>query len=136
MLCIYANLVEFSETMNKEKLITFSIVAFILLVAGGIIYFRSTGLNTQNTASEEVAKYIGEHSVVYTQVGCSHCIEQENLFGDNWKYINSVDCVLSPENTQICINAGITVTPTWIINGEKYTGVQSIEKLKELTGYK
>ena len=122
--------------MNKEKLITIGIVVLILLLAGGIMYFKSTGLTTQNTASEEVAKYIGEHSIVYTQAGCSHCIEQENLFGDNWKYVTSVDCISSQESTQACINANITATPTWMINGQQYTGVQSIEKLKELTGYK
>ncbi|MDD5699989.1 MAG: hypothetical protein PHH00_02235 [Candidatus Nanoarchaeia archaeon] len=121
--------------MGKEKLVTIGIIVLILLVAGAIIYNKTVGLAIKDTPSEEVAKYIGEHAVVYVQAGCHACTEQEKLFGDNWKYINSVDCTSSQENTQICINLGIEGTPTWIINGQKYVGVQSIEKLKELTGY-
>ena len=36
----------------------------------------------------------------------------------------------------MCINAGIEGTPTWVINEQKYEGVQTIGELKELTGYK
>jgi len=121
--------------MNKNNLVTIAVIAIILLVAGGIIYFKNyAGATIQETGSEEVAKWIGEHSVLYYQPSCSHCVEQEKLFGDNVKYLTMVDCTKS-ENQQKCIDEGITATPTWIINDEKYAGVQSIEKLKELTGY-
>lgn len=123
--------------MNKEKVITISIVAAILLIAGGIIFVKNfQGSTIQDTPSEQVAKWIGEHSIVYTQTGCSHCIDQENLFGANWKYINSVDCISSQENEQLCTTANITGTPTWVINGQQYLGVQSIDTLENLTGYK
>jgi len=122
--------------MRKEKLITVSIVIFILLIAGGIIYFKSTTLSIKDLPSEEVVRYIGEHSVLYVQAGCIHCREQEDLFGENVKYLHIFDCAASKDNTLVCNLGGIVTTPTWIINGEKYTGVQSIEKLKELTGYK
>jgi glutaredoxin len=122
--------------MGKEKLITIGIIVLILFIAGGVIFLKNTSFIVQDTVPEEVARWIGEHSIIYTQTGCSHCIEQENLFGDNWKYLNSVDCVSSPKNTQACINANITVTPTWVINGKQYMGVHSIDTLKTLTGYK
>jgi glutaredoxin len=118
--------------MRKEKFVTFVVIFLVLLIAGGVIYFKSTTLSIKDFPSEKVAKYIGEHSVLYTQAGCIHCKEQEDLFGANVKYLNIVDCL---KDTQACINANITATPTWIIDGEKYVGVQSIEKLKELTGY-
>ena len=121
--------------MRKEKLITVGILVFILLVAGGVIYLKSTSFSIKDFPAEEVAKYIGEHSVLYVQTGCIHCKEQEDLFGINVKYLNIIDCISSSENTQLCTDAGIEGTPTWIINGEKYAGVLSIEKLKELTGY-
>lgn len=121
--------------MNKEKIITISVVFLVLIAAGGIIYFR----NFQSSAikdlpSEEVAKWIGEHSVLYVLPTCSHCKDQENLFGINVKYLNIVDCS-NIENRQKCIDEGIINVPTWVINGQQYIGVQSIEKLKELTGY-
>ena len=122
--------------MNKEKSITFSIVVLILLVAGGIIYFKSTGFNTQNTVSEEEARWIGEHSVLYTQTGCIHCEEQEDLFGENFKYLHIIDCAENQEKALVCNLGGISATPTWIINGERYVGIQTVERLKELTGYK
>lgn len=122
--------------MNKNKIVTIGIVILILIVAGGIIYLKNnTTFTIKDTPSEEQAKWIGEHSVLYVQTGCSHCKDQEDLFGVNLRYLNIIDC-LKEENRQKCIDEGIEGTPTWIINNQKYVGVQSIEKLLELTGYK
>jgi len=123
--------------MGKERLVTVGIIVLILAVAGLIIYSKTVGFGPiggiiQNTPLEAFSKYLGENSVLYVQTGCSHCVEQENLFGDNVKYLTIVDCLT---DTETCINLGIEGTPTWIINGQKYVGVQSIEKLKELTNY-
>ena len=74
---------------------------------------------------------IGQNSELYIQLGCHACETQEELFGENYQYLNSIDCFFEREQ---CIDAGITATPTWIIDGKKYIGVQNIEKLKELTG--
>lgn len=81
--------------------------------------------------SEELAKCISENSIYYAQTGCSACKIQEELFGSSAKYLNKIDCVYERE---ACNQAQITATPTWIINEQKYVGVQSIEKLKEFTG--
>jgi len=117
----------------KVNKATIGIFILILLIAGAVIYSKSTGLATQNIIpSEEVAKWIGNHSVMYSQTGCIHCKEQLDLFGDNAKYLNIID----EKDMQKFIDAGITATPTWIINGQKYVGKKTIEELKELTGYK
>ena len=116
--------------MNREKVVTAVIIASILLIAGIIIYSKSAGNPT--IPSEQVSRYIGEHSILYVQTGCIHCTEQEELFGENVKYLNMIDCL---QDTQACINASIDATPTWVINNEKYVGVQSVEKLKQLTNY-
>jgi len=121
--------------MEKEKIITFGVVFIILALAGIVIFFQNfNGETIQNTPAEETAKWIGEHSVLYIQTGCSHCVEQEKLFGVNTRFLTIVDC-LKEENRQKCIDAGIEATPTWIIDGEKYEGKKTIEELKELTGY-
>jgi len=122
--------------MGKEKLITTGVVVLILLIASGVIFFKNTSFTVKDFPSEEVAKYIGEHSVLYVLPTCSHCKDQEDLFGANVKYLNIVDCS-KIENRQKCIDAlGIGGRfPTWIINGVKYEGKKTIEELKELTGY-
>lgn len=121
--------------MEKSKLVTISVVIIVLLLAGGIIYFKNfQGSTIADIPSEKVARWIGEHSVLYGQTGCIHCKIQEDLFGENVRYLNIIDGI-KEENRQKFIDAGIEGTPTWVINGQKYVGVQSIEKLKTLTGY-
>jgi hypothetical protein len=78
---------------------------------------------------EEITKCIGENSVLYTRLGCHFCQVQEEAFGENYQYLTTIDCFYNQEEC-----TGITSTPTWVIKGEKYEGVQSLEKLKELTG--
>lgn len=108
--------------MKKRGLITVLIILAVII--GGLVIRNSADPDVP----EKIAKCIGENSILYTQYGCSHCIDQENLFGENVKYLNIIDCFYELDKCE-----GMTATPTWIINSEKYVGVQSIEKLQELT---
>jgi len=111
--------------MKKRSLITIIIVITIIILA----YFLLNKPTPET--SEEIARCIGENSELYIQLGCHACKIQEEMFGENYQYLNIVDCIF---NGEICLEKQIEFTPTWIINGEKYKGVQSIEKLQELTG--
>ena len=84
-----------------------------------------------NGSTEELAKCIGENSELYIQLGCHACESQENLFGKNYDQITLIDCFYQREE---CLANQIEATPTWIIGGEKYRGVRSLEELKQLTG--
>ena len=108
--------------MKKRSLIT-------ILVILGVIIISIIIINSGNGVSQQTAMCIGENSEFYVQLGCNACRHQEEMFGENKKYLNIIDCWFEGEK---CLN--IEYTPTWIIKGEKYIGVQSIEKLKELTG--
>ena len=66
--------------VEKSSLITIVIVIAVLLLAGAIIYYRDDG---GNNPDEELAKCIGEKSVLYVQLGCVHCKTQEEMFGNN-----------------------------------------------------
>lgn len=113
------------KKLNKGWVIT-------ILVAVGVLIFAIYLINKENSETpKEIAQCIGEKSTLYVQLGCPHCIKQENAFGENYKYLNVVDCYY---DAKACIKSNITGTPTWVINGEKYIGFQSIEKLQELTG--
>ena len=103
-----------------------------LLIIIAIIIISLFALNKKPAETdEEIVKCIGSNAILYTQLGCHACEAQEDLFGENYQYLNVVDCWYEREP---CTQENITATPTWIINGEKTVGVQTIEKLKELTG--
>lgn len=107
----------------KKRWITWIIILIIILISVWIL------IKKEPETPEEIAKCIGENSVLYTQLGCHACEIQEEKFGENSKYINIVDCFFEREKC-----SEIIATPTWKIKGEYYKGVQSIEKLQELTG--
>lgn len=115
--------------IKKKSLATFLIILGVIVLAAVILYLQTK--NSGNPGiSPDLAKCIGAHSQIYVQLGCSHCADQEAMFGENWKYINSTDCYYNPEK---CNLAGIKYTPTWIISGKQYIGVQSVDELKNLT---
>ena len=116
--------------MKKEKLITIGVIIGIVLIAGIVIYLKN---NSVPQTSTEIAKCIGQNSVLYVQTGCSHCKDQEDLFGDNVIYLNEIDCIKAGD-MQKCISAKIQGTPTWIIKKHSYEGAKTIGKLKDLRG--
>ena len=110
---------------EKNLIITLLIIAAVLILAFFVLTKKHPSTDT------ETAKCIGKNSVLYTRLGCSHCKVQEDMFGENLQYLTITDCFY---DNQPCIDNNITGTPTWIIKGNPYIGVQSIDKLKGLTG--
>jgi len=111
------------KRLSKERLITFIIILFVIILAIIIL------VKNPPETDEEISKCIGKNSVLYTRLGYHFCKVQENLFGENYQYLNVVDCFFEGGKCGDLIS-----TPTWIIKGKEYGGVQSFEKLKELTG--
>jgi hypothetical protein len=110
--------------MINKKSKKFILIVLILIVLVIIIFPEK---NTETP--EEIAKCIGEKATLYVQLGCPHCRTQEQMFGENLQYLTIVDCYETPKEC-----SGIKGTPSWKINNKIYLGIQSIEKLKELTG--
>ena len=109
----------------KKNMVT----AIIIL---SIIIFSIWAITKDNPdVSEELAKCIGENSVFYVRTGCFACETQKDLFKENLKHLQIVNCMTQ---AQECINQGVSSVPTWIINNNKYVSVQTIDKLKTLTG--
>ena len=114
--------------MKKEiqnKILTITIILAVILIS----FFSLT--KTSSETDQEVIKCIGEKAILFVQEGCPHCKTQETYFGENLNFLTIVSCTT---DWQECIDEEIKGTPSWIIGGKKYTGVQSIEKLRELTG--
>jgi hypothetical protein len=118
--------------MNKDlkiyAIMTIAIVAIIIV----IFYIKS--YNNSDILDEATAKCIAAKSIIYSQTQCSHCMAQKQILGNYTSLFNITECDLSKENRQKCLDSGIEGTPTWVIDGKKYEGAQSIKQLKELTG--
>ena len=70
---------------------------------------------------------------------CPHCSEQKELFGTSSSRVPYTEC--SPggpraPQAQVCNDAGIKTYPTWIINGQRYSGTQSLDSLAQFSNYK
>jgi len=112
--------------MEKKRYINLIIILAIIIFA---IIFLTT--KSPPETDEEIVKCIGENSILYIQIGCHYCDQQEELFGKNLKYINTFLC--NSNEWKTCTELGLEGTPSWKINNEIYSGVKSIEKLRELT---
>ena len=69
---------------------------------------------------------------------CPHCNSQKDLFGSSAKRIPYVECSPGGSNApqaQVCKDKSIQSYPTWIINGQRYTGVQPLDTLAQLTKF-
>jgi uncharacterized membrane protein len=75
----------------------------------------------------------------YGAAWCPHCREQKESFGASAHRVPYIEC--SPggpkgPSARACVEAGIKTYPTWIINGQRYVGTQSLENLAQYSQYK
>jgi len=118
---------------DKKKLKNY-LVLVLLLIAIGIfsytIYLRNKGPGQY----DDLAKCLTEKgAIIYGNDFCQFTARQLNSFGKSERYLKYVKCAA---NQQLCDSKDIRITPTWEISGKMYSGIQSFEKLAELTGCK
>ena len=115
----------------KKRVVSYTILAAVIII---VLIFFVVGCSRQVTPISDTAQLAQclteKEAVMYGTEWCGHCQNQKELFGDSFQYINYVDC---DKDKTSCSNAGITGYPTWVINNQKYPGVQQLSKLKELT---
>lgn len=74
----------------------------------------------------------------YGSYYCPHCAEQKEMFGGSVKRLPYVECSpggpSAPQAAE-CTAKNIQGYPTWIINGQRYVGTQSLEALAEASKY-
>ncbi len=107
---------------RTKRLIIFSIIA--LLVAG-----FSVQRALAPGAYDGFAKCLAEKgAIIYGAIEwCKYTKEQAGMFGKSFKYLNYKD-YKEIDN--------VKKTPTWVFKGERYEGVQSFQRLSEITGCK
>ncbi|MEM7555034.1 MAG: vitamin K epoxide reductase family protein [Cyanobacteria bacterium P01_A01_bin.84] len=95
---------------------------------------------TSGESEIQLAKHLKEIGAKkYAAWSCPHCYEQKQLFGEEAaKELDIIECQprgVDPKPEQ-CQAAKIPGFPTWIIKGQQYSGVQSLNKLADLSDYK
>lgn len=100
------------------------IICFFLFVSG---YSKESG--SGEIGSKAFFKCVSRSSKLYTFEGCRHCTNQKSILGDGLDIIEVIDCRVEWEKC-----SGINAFPTWVINGEKILGVQTLESLAQRTG--
>ncbi|NJO79101.1 MAG: vitamin K epoxide reductase family protein [Cyanobacteria bacterium RM1_2_2] len=134
------------------------IVAMITLVGTGVLYSwsnpNSVANAPENTAGEvgpavttasgpsEIA--LAQHltsigAKMYSAFWCPHCHDQKQLFGaEAAAQIPYVECDPTGQNSQTALCKSKTQVkgyPTWEINGQFYSGTQTLQQLAEYSGY-
>lgn len=93
---------------------------FLVVVSFAYSYFFMPG------PYDGFAKCLAQKGmVVYGADSCQYTQEQRAMFGKSFKYLQYEDFSKGPD---------IRITPTWVLNGEKYPKVQSFQRLSNLSG--
>tara|TARA_Y100000310_G_C20591340_1_gene768187 strand:- start:592 stop:1014 length:423 start_codon:yes stop_codon:yes gene_type:complete len=112
------------EKKSYKKHIIISAILLVVIFAGfGIYSYAKPG------HYDDFAKCLTEKGVeMYgAKNWCHYTQAQIGMFGKSFKHLEYAEHEELP---------GIKVTPTWVINGERYENVQSLQRLSELTGCK
>ncbi len=129
------------------------IVAMVTIV-GTLAIYNLGNPNTQSAEADSsgfvVTTQSGPAEIALaqhlTQIGakmygaywCPHCQDQKKLFGkEAVKQIPYVECDPGGANSQasLCQSEGVKGYPTWKINGQTYSGTQTLQQLAQYSGY-
>ena len=114
-------------------------VSMALLVMVFMVIFTGCTKKAETENVEQPTSELGKFAQCLTDKGikmygtewCSHCKNQKSKFENDFKFVDYTDC---DKKKSVCKEAGISGYPTWVIDGKKYSGSQSLSKLSETTG--
>jgi len=121
---------------EKVKKANYAIIGLIVLLVSFLGY-TFTGFSVKENNLDGFAQCLSEKNVkFFGAYWCTNCDKQKQLFGSSIKYVNYIECDLNGQESPSCIDKNIKGYPTWEIGGEQYLGIQTLEKLSELSGCK
>ena len=92
----------------------------------------------QERGSLELAGFTGclvnSDAIFYGTEWCGICGQQKQVLGETFTQYSEYFYVDCDEESERCAQAGVRAYPTWIINGQQYQGVQSIDALSAAIG--
>lgn len=111
--------------------------AVLAIVAGAFVLAAAPPPATPY--QQALARHLAQSGALfYGAYWCPHCQEQKDLFGGAASLLPYVECDPKGANAQTerCVRAGVRVFPTWVIGNERREGVQSLEELARLSGFR
>ena len=100
----------------------------------------SQASSSTGTAQLALAKHLRKIGAkLYGTYWCPYCNQQKALFGEKaFSQIDYIECDPRGKNARptLCRQAKIQGFPTWEIKGKFYSGLQTLQELAELSGYK
>ena len=128
--------------MKKFSIILLFFILIPTLVKSGHLNPEKE-LKIKTISSREsiaLAKHLRSKGVKkYSAYWCPNCLYQGELFGkEAYKELIVIECAQDAKNsqTQLCIEKNISGFPSWEIDGKILLGVQTLNDLSKLSGYK
>ncbi len=142
---------------DPGELIFRGILLSLAVLLGGLIWAQAAEPKTPSTSGElgespplvesnstqaeiSLAKHLRSiGAVMYSAYWCPHCHDQKTMFGkEAASELVIIECAADGQNSQkdLCDRKGITGYPSWEINNQVESGVQSLKELADLSGYK
>src|SRR3989344_2104312 len=120
------------------KTLMITLIFFAVLLVGAIFLgtpktpdVEITGVTTAIIPS--LAECLQQKNIqFYGTLGCSACKDQKKFFSDTELKYLYVDCGYKEDLSQKCKELKISEGPTWIINGQHFTGIQTEAQLRQL----
>jgi thiol-disulfide isomerase/thioredoxin len=120
-----------------------SVTAALLIVV--VLHLHYAGYLGKTAAAEDPwVRGLAAHlktidAKFYGASWCPHCKQQKEMFGSSVDRVPYIEC--SPGGprapvAQVCKDARIESYPTWIINGQRYDGTQTLDALARYSNYK
>ncbi len=115
--------------------------AIVLLPALGVIAVAQAGWLSppDDPRLAPLAQHLRDTQVkLYGTFWCPNCQQQKRLFGQSADALPYVECSPNGRNGTValeCVSAGIESYPTWVIRGERVTGVLAPGELARRTRF-
>jgi hypothetical protein len=95
-------------------------------------------LQASSTEQVALAEWLHERGVIfYGAWWCPACFQQKNLFGkEAGNRLPYVECDRDEAGRRRCAAADVRVFPTWLLDGRRLEGVQTVEELKSWSGFR
>jgi len=130
--------------MQKKEIIIFGIIILMVLtLIFTINYVKGNSNNNpptnstanNNSNNQEVIQCIGEKSKLLVSPTCGYCAKQkQDLAAYYENYTDYIKLIDISENPEILNKYKIQGVPSWIIDEEIYSGLKSIDYLREKSG--
>lgn len=122
--------------MSKENKIIIGSAVVLSIAVIIFAYINANGKSKVPSLYDTFAQCLTDKgAIMYGAKWCSHCKEQKAAFGDSFKFIKYIEC---PDNTQLCIDKGVQVFPTWLIGTstklEGFDKNKTMQELSDITG--